>query len=496
MNAKKSPLPLLPLLALLALLPAHAWARPAQDGASSDRPADYAHALPLTVSGQQGVVGLRLPQSVYLAARSADLADLRLFDASGAKLPFALYLPKPQTRARQQSWPVKRFPLLAGRGQGQSVDGIRLDIKTGADGTLLSVQTKPGEGQALAGLVLEVGRTGAAGAPLPLIGALRFTLPAGRQTYAAQVWLEVSDDLKHWDTVGAAELSWLASLPPPASRPDGAADTQTYRPAILANDRLEFAPRAFRYARLSWRGGEPLDFAEITAESVEQSAEAPALERLALQPVAGREPEDWVYRAGVAIPVEKIELRFREPNVVLPAEIGFYRKLPATSPLKPGAWVFEALARNVFYQITQAGSLRRSGEWPVPLSHGAEWVLRPQTASASRPELVLAWQPATLVFLAGGQAPYTLAFGRDHAPPAAADLGQVAPGFSAQELAQIEQAQAGPLQSRQTAAAGAPGAAETAADAAQGRALILWGVLLAGVAVLAALVWRLIGQMK
>jgi hypothetical protein len=459
------------------------WAR-----AEGETAADYSHSLPLSVSGKQGVVGFTLPQSVYLHARTADLADLRLFDADGAQAPFALHRPSPQTRTRRESWPVKRFPLMAGKDPAQSVDGIRLDIKTGADGTLLSVKTKPTRqsqtsGQTLAGLVLDVGKPG--DAALPLIGALSFTLPPTRQTYSAQVWLEVSGDLTHWETIGAAELSWLVGEPSAAGSPE-----------ILANDRLEFAPRRFRYARLSWRGGEPLDFAKITAESVEQTADAPALEKLALPAAPGRKPEDLAYRAGVAIPAESVELRFSEPNIVLPAEIGRYRELPARSPGQPGAWVFEPLTRNVFYQITQDGKLRRSGAWPVPVSHYAEWVVRAQSPGTARPELILAWQPATLVLLAAGHPPYTLAFGREDAKPAYTRLEQVAPGFSAQELARLEQAQAGPLQTRPGLEPPAHSAAQDAAAAAQRRTLVLWAVLLAGVAALAGMLWRLFRQMR
>jgi len=478
MKTKRTSLSPLVLSAILILSPLGAKA--AEKEEPSDLPADYSHALPLAVTGKQGVVGFRLPQVVYLHARRADLADLRVFDAAGAKQPFALYQPSPQTREQQQSWPVKRFPVLARRGR--TVDGIDLDIKTGADGTLLSVKTKPGQdaqaGQALAGLVLDLGQS--ADKAKPLIGALRFKPPTARPAYSAQVWLEVSDDLKHWDTIGAAELSWLVNA-------------QTAE--TLANDRLEFSPRAFRYARLSWRGGDPVDFAGITAESVEQTADAPVLEKLALQPAPGRKPEDWVYRAGLAIPVEKIDLRFREPNVVLPAEVGTYRERPARTLGQPNEWVFQPLARTVFYQINQAGKTRRSGEWSVPVSHYSEWVVRPQTPSASQPELTLIWQPATLVFLAGGQAPYTLAFGREDAKPAAVELAQVAPGFAVEELAQLEQAQAGPLATRQAADSTASAAAK-AGQAAQNRMLILWAVLLAGVGVLGAMVWRLFRQMK
>jgi hypothetical protein len=74
----------------------------AADPLPTDLPADYSHALTLTVTGKQGVVGFRLPQAVYLNARSAELNDLRVFDAAGGKPPFALYVPKPQSRSQHR----------------------------------------------------------------------------------------------------------------------------------------------------------------------------------------------------------------------------------------------------------------------------------------------------------------------------------------------------------------------------------------------------------
>ncbi len=460
--------------------------------AVSDLPTDYSHFLSLTVSGKQGVVSLRLPQLVYLNAHSADLSDLRVFDANGGKPPFAFYVPAPQNSIQKQSWPVKQFEINAIQPNLQSVDGIDMDIKTGADGTLLSVKTKPRKGEAgsngigdkpvLVGLLLDLGQAKHVNNDnkQPLISALRFTLPPGKQTYSAQVWLEVSDNLKQWDMVAATELNWLV-------------DTQTSE--TLVNDILEFSPRAFRYARLSWRSGEPIRFASIDAEHSEKTSTASFLDKLTIQPIAGKLPDDLMYKAGIAIPVEKIDLHFTEPNIVLPAQIGAYREIPSRQLGKPNEWVFQPLTRAVFYQITQPEKTRRSGELSVPVSHFAEWVLHPQVVTASKPELSLIWQPATLVFLINGPPPYTLAFGRDKIKSAAVELSQVAPGFSTQELLQLEQAQAGPLQIRQTST-DFETAATTAKNSAQNRTLILWGVLLLGVLVLLAMTWRLFKQMK
>ena len=202
-----------------------------------------------------------------------------------------------------------------------------------------------------------------------------------------------------------------------------------------------------------------------------------------------------MYHAGIAIPVEKIDLRFNEPNIVLSTQVGTYRELPAKQIGKPNEWVFQPLSHAVFYQITQSGQPRRSAELSVPTTHYAEWVVHPQTPTTVKPELTLLWQPATLIFLASGPPPYTLAFGRDNVKSTVADLSQVAPGFSVQELLQLEQAQAGPLQTRQALSEN-DSEANTARISAQNRTVILWGVLLFGVALLGVMVSRLYKQMK
>jgi hypothetical protein len=475
---------------------------PGADGnndALSDTAPDYIYTMPLTVSGRQGVVGLRLPQAVYLHAHSASLNDVRIFDATGAKLAFTLQTPPPQEHVQRLSLPVKLFPILSAQARPASGGAIDLDIRTAADGSLLSVKAKsaPGTQAAhLVGLVLDarqpepaltaanaVATTVANKPNTPLIEALHFSLPPGTASYSAQVWLEVSDDLQQWETIGAADLSWLVNNA-----------TQT-----LSNDRLEFEPRSFRYARLTWRSGEPLAFAAITAESITQTADTPVLDKVLLPPVAGREPQDLAYNAAVAIPVEKIGLQFTEPNganVVFPAAIGSYQELPSRQLGQPNTWRFQPFTSATFYQITQEGKTRSSGDIAIPLTHSAQWVLRPLTASSSKPALAISWQPASLIFLTSGKGPYTLAFGRDNVKAASQNLSQVAPGFSAAELQQLEQVTLGPLQTQTGRMEAEESAAAAAASAAKMRTLALWGVLLLGVAVLGVLAWRLIKQMQ
>lgn len=440
---------------------------------ASDTPADYSYAMPLTVSAKNAVVQLRLPKEVYLHARSAALDDVRIFDASGKALPYALVQPVVQTQASRREIPVKLFPVGISAGDTRDVRND-VEIRTSPDGAVISITTRhrspeqPAQSSTGA-LVLDVGRTDAA------IGALVFTLPEGVDNYEGQVQLEVSDDLRRWDTVGYASLSWL----------------QNRERDTLRNNRMEFDARAFRYARLSWRQGKPVQFASIVAEVPETMAVPQALDSVTVKPRAGLFADDLVYDAAIAIPVRRMQLVFAEQNIVLPAQVGTYIEPLNLKGTKASAPSFVPRLQATFFKISQNGQPRSSGELDLPDLHAQAWVLRPLEATSARPEMKLSWAPMAMVFMASGAAPYTLHVGRDGAKPGQREVAQVAPGFTPAELQALEQAVPGALNQSSAVPAQTDGH-----ESARLRIFALWGALLLGVGVLGYMAWRLLSQMK
>ena len=460
--------------------------------ATPDQPSDYGWSMPVSVPAGTGVARLPLPREVYLHARTGNLADVRLLDRDGQRLSFAISTPPAQANTQRSSIAARIFPVTGSAAGGGGLQNV--EIRTGSDGRLLSVSATAGGGTATAGktlqaLILDIGQQ----APGSRIGALRFTPPANAGDYSAQVLLEVSDDLKQWDGVGTTTLNWLSN-----------SDTQT-----LANDSIVFAPRAFRYARLSWQDGQPLVFAAIAAQAVSETEAAVPRASIVLQGVAGKHANEWLYATPIAIPADSIALQFAQANVVLPVTLGVYRQstyvpqrrlhLHRQTRTQPSAGeYFDPLLSTSFYRISDAGRERVSGELAMPVVQTTQWILRPQTEGtalpASAPSLRLGWTPETLVFLAGGKAPYRLVFGKADAQPVAQPLSQVAPGYRDGELQSLPIATVGAL----TASAGAA-AAESTAAADQGppwRLGALWAALLLGVGVLGFFAWRLLSQMK
>lgn len=469
------------LICCSLLLAGAALAAPGQD-----RPQDYRWSIALTPQPGAGLSRLSVPTDVYLHARSASLADVRLFDSTGKPLAFALTAPPAQSRTQRDTLAMRIFPVTGKNIGYYELDNV--DIRTGNDGRLLSVTARgsgtPDAAPGLQGLILDAGPP----AKDSRIGALHFTLPPGTDNYNAQVLLEVSDDLKQWDAIATTTLNWLRN-----------SDTQT-----LANDRIEFAPRAFRYARLSWQYGDPITFAGIAAQQVSVTAVASPRATIALKGTAGKDVDERLYATPIAIPADSIGLQLAEGNTSMPVTLGVYH--PASEAprqrlhLGPRARAtqaadFEPLLNTTFYRINMDGKERASGDLAMPVVQTAQWVLRPQYHSGTNPNLNsvlrLGWTPASLVFLASGKGPYQLVFGRNGATPAALPLSQVAPGFTQEELLALPVATAA-----RVVALTSEAPIEKTPDGAGLRLAALWAALLLGVAVLGFFAWRLLTQMK
>jgi hypothetical protein len=442
---------------------------------SVDAPASYSHALPLQVSGKHAVIQLRLPPDVYLHARSADLADLRVFDSRGAPQPFALSVTTSPQQLRSVESPCKVFPIFVpARTSGRLDD---LQVRVSNDGTVVSVSPHPGtahsDADVLAGLVLDLGAL-PSGAT---VSNLTLAPPPEMSNYSAGLVVEASDDLQDWQPLAETTVSWLVN---------GHGES-------VSSNRISFPARRFRYARVRWADGTPAEFAAITAQISQVQDTPQQWDAVTLTARRASVGQDLVYSAPIAVPAERVGLILRERNVVLPVAIGRYVERPAKVPGQATVANFLPLTSATFYHLDQDGNARIAGDVTIPQTHLARWVLRPKGAVSDPPDLSLRWRPATLVFVAGGAPPYVLAFGRTGTTSTQLSLGQVAPGFDVQDLARLETARTGQLVEQHTGSTTGDGAHETTA---QRRILWLWALLLCGVGALAWMAWRLVTQLK
>lgn len=466
------------LAAFLALAPAYAQTP------HDPRPDEFDTVFPLTVEGDDGVLQVQLPLAVYQASRTPGLADLRVYNGAGQLLPYALHYPEQRTRVEMREQTTTQFPLYQTAATPGAAGGLDLQLRTGPDGALVSLDARttappPAPSRKLAALVVDLGPS----ARNEVLQSLRFQLAESVGDYHARLAIERSDDLKLWDGVAHGTLDWIS------------ASDQSLQ---LVSDRIELPRGDGRYLKVRWVEGEALAFAAIVGEWRGATATLDPQLELTLQAQPGRVGGDWVYRTSPSIAATSIGLDLPEANTVMPVTIGFYREQRVPKP----DWVLAPQLGSTFYRLNHNGRERVSSRIHVSPQGNAEWVVRPHTAGHAPPQLVLGWRPQTLVFTARGEG-FQLAVGADaravrHWRGGPAALAQVAPGFSPGEIAQLDRATVGMPQPPPAAAEAvppAPSAADDAESAARQRRFALWSVLGLGILLLGWMTWRLYEQM-
>lgn len=436
-------------------------------GAHAERPSDYASGIPVAPSGGAPFQRVVLPAAVYAGVAHPDLADLRVFNADGEVVPYAILPRAAEARARADAIALPLFPLYVDRDR-RDLSGLVLHVVRNAAGTAVDIRSDdaaPGAaaGQALAGFVLD------ASALTEALSALVFTLPAAVGAPTMHLRVDASDDLASWRPVTTDAV--LVDL--------------EYGGRRLVRDRIEIPPTRTKYLRLSWTPGQPvIDFTGVSGEAAERIVEAPRQWRVAAgTPVADHDGE-FEYDLGGAYPVDRIDIVLAEPNSVVPTQI-----LARARPTDP----WQTVNSTVFYRLREPEGEVTSV--PVPVIGGARryWLLRfdPRSGAPARtaPQLRAGWQPAEIVFANRGTPPFTLAFGNRTAEPGALSIATLVPGYDPVKglPAGVGSASPGPAMEL-----GGPDRLRTPPDV---KRWMLWASLVLGALVLGWMAWRLSREM-
>jgi hypothetical protein len=251
------------------------------------------------------------------------------------------------------------------------------------------------------------------------------------------------------------------------------------------------APSAGRFVRLVW--ADPSTAPVITgAQSLSPehrtiaidppaellfSASRASADRRASDPAGARPIE---FDLGGALPIGQVELRWAEGTHVAPVHIE-----GRTQPRDP----WSPLAAGVIYRLDRRGVVSTSG--PVTVGRVARYVRvvpdpRAGVLDPDTTRLVVLARLASLVFAAQGEAPYALLAGSATAASGALPVGTLVPSLD-DERPRFGRATLGPWREE----AAAVGRAEAERRQALIKLVLLWTVLVGGVAGLAFMVWRL-----
>ena len=457
--------------ACLRALVAHALA-PAAVAVSAADPAPYRYRAPRVVEASAPFVELAVPPAAYGHVEQDDLRDLRIVDARGVRVPFAFLPARATVRTSEQLREATLYPLPP-RPTAAGVWPSPVDVVV--EGDRISVRRRGGEStvaaapRASGGWLIDSGET-RPGEPPPRSLRLRWSGPA---EFTAAYSVETSDDLRQWRNAGRGQLMALQS-----------ATGALTQPVVV----LGGAPG--RFARLVWADADAAPVvtgASAVVAARHEVAIEPARE-LTLSPsapasAAGADAaarRALEFDLGGAIPLLDVDLRFASGTHVAPVRL--YGRTRADRP-------WRELGGAVFYRLERGNDI---GTSPAVALSGAVRFLRvvpderAAALDAASVRLVVHASLASLVFATQGEPPFRLLAGSPDAPAGALPVAMVVPQLES-ERARLGRASLGDFVADVDAA-------RTAADAARLARLrpwLLWAVLVVGVAVLGALVWRL-----
>ena len=443
-------------------------------GAARAEPAPYRYRAPIAIDAPAPFVQMPLSIAVYAHVEQDDLRDLRIVDARGERVPFAVLPPLATVQLSEQLREASLYPLPA-RPAADGAWPSPVDVVV--EGDRISVRRRGGPAHTVAaapresgGWLIDSGER-RRGEPPPRRLTLRWSGPA---EFSVAYRIETSDDLRQWRPAGSGQVMSLQSAS-----------------GTLAQPVVGLPESPGRFIRLVWAepgaapalSGASVLVAErqrVAVDSTRELTVAPSLE-----PAGSAPPEAAAKRAlhfdlGGVVPLVDVDLRFEAGTHVAPVRVQGRARVDQP---------WREVGSGVFYRLERAGEVGSSPPLAVP---SAVRYLRlvPDERAASldgvAARLVVHASLASLVFAAQGEPPFRLLAGSRDATAAALPVSAVVPQLDS-ERARFGRATLGAFAVDEAAAQ----AAEDAAQRARLRPWLLWGVLIAGVVGLGALVWRL-----
>ncbi|MDY6945673.1 MAG: DUF3999 domain-containing protein [Pseudomonadota bacterium] len=424
---------------------------------------DYASGMTVESAYTQPLIETVLPDDVYRLVTREDLGDLRVFNADGTPVPHA-FCAAPQSVTAQETEQSLKVFVLRGRDQVYT-QSARVNVAT-TSGTRVDVQESSApEPEVVSGLIHIID----ARETQPL-RAIRFDWRSPDGVSEVKVRIEASDDLDRWQTVVPASTLLLAQQ-------DG---------QELRRERIELPFREYQYLRVQRAdAGPPLIVNSVTAEEVAEAEEIEPLWFTATR-AAADETDALMFDAEHVAPVTFARVRLKQQNST--ASVVLQSRADDESSWT-NRWSGES------YVIVSDTVRRESPPARFQPTSDRYWRLKilkdPQVYQDSA--LELGYRPAKLRFLAQGPGPFTVAFGSRRAAPAQPAVcdGLLADVGAADRERMIEQGYVG-----QVVALGGPAALKLPPKQTPTKVVVLWAVLVVGVALLVGMALSLLKRIR
>lgn len=519
------------LIAIMMLLHPHPAVSRVEQGSQTLSVNDFAHGLILESSREAPIYQMDLPLKVYQGVLRPDLRDIAIFNAAGSEIPHLLRISQGNISPGRNSTPegsgtiepspsplpvsLPFFPLykspLTALGnttawkRGESADGVpvfndlSMEIIQNSHGTIIQVKSrkkgKEGDNALLSGYLLDMTHLEA-----PMI-SLELQWVDRKKNFITTVHVKASNDLNQWTLLTRSTLARLKF--------SGHAIDQfriPLHPSKTDNNTPPKQYEQYKYLHLSWPAGDQgVELSQVTAIT---NPAIPEKDREWLDLPAGRFHSTNAmvieYDTGGFLPVDAIQLKFREKNSIIRATL--QSRSGGNSPWRRRChgvfYTLQVDGRDLFNDIF---TFFRTQDrfWRINVERDGAGLEHAHARGEVPPLLQIAWHPHELLFLARGEPPYTLAWGSGKLKASSRKIPSS--DMILQALARHSGSKNNNNKTGSMVARVVPGSAVVLGGA---KALqipmpplpwkkwLLWGFLVAGVVLLALMTWKLARQMN
>ncbi len=410
-----------------------------------------------------------LPADVFRYSRTPDLADLRVFNAAGEQLPFALYAPS----AAQPEESAVTLPVLPIETavQQAAVAGGRLEIRQRGGATTVVIEgdsKAQSESARVAAYLLDARDVEARAVALELDADFE-------RAKLVPITVQASRDLKSWRTLAAREPLFRL----------GQGTTENVRTTVrlARGDVLDG-----EFLRLTWSESARFELRAATLKTLPaQSVPPPPSVAIALGVPVSFSAREAQWQISTPLRFSQLDLRAAETNTLAPVTV-----MARTRIGEP----WRAIGRGVMYRIESNGDERVNPALQVSAGSYAEIKLvldeAAPTFGAAPPAVALRLPPREIAFLARGAAPYRLMIGHDSAPRVALPLGSLVPGYERDAERAFALAGLGAVRIDERRLPRPP----TLLFGRDTRTLLLWAVLIGAVLLLSAFAFSLLRKVN
>ncbi|MBU1168094.1 MAG: DUF3999 domain-containing protein [Proteobacteria bacterium] len=437
-------------------------------------PMDFAKGIVLDCEEDASIYRFTIPEFVYEHLTRPDFGDIRVFNSQGEDLPFELKRPEGGQVIEHAlpSFPLIVFPIYE-QGQIKDQKGVSVHIVTDSSGAVIDVnrgtEGKSDETPAnVAFYLIDLSQI----EKKPDV--LDFSWDRIAADQVTRIRIQGSDDLDHWTPLVTSAV--LADI--------------RFAENTLRQDAIQLPFYDSRYLKIEiLEKSDPLVIKGVAGQYRPTRSYEDKPRRWTMLPVTSSpsSPRDYLFHTTGHLPIDRIRVTFPQKNTLI-------RVTLKSKNQSEKEWTQQY--KGLLYNLTAKGMVFEKNLIQCNNVSDDTWLLSIDPKGGGmgngRPMMEAGWVPHTLVFVARGEEPFTLAYGSGRVSRQSDRMENILSGISQDQ----EKFLVKDIGMKATIELGGAKQLEKPQEPLPWKRIALWGILLGGVCLCAGMALSLYRQMN